>query len=69
MLPGARGFTAQVSNSFVAFSLFFLMLMVVFFQDGMYWHVAGRDASRSAAKQSFDPGTPSLFLALNAVDH
>ncbi|KAH9993940.1 cytochrome b5-like heme/steroid binding domain-containing protein [Russula vinacea] len=26
--------------------------------DGMYWRVAGRDASRSVAKQSFDPGTP-----------
>jgi predicted heme/steroid binding protein len=43
------------------------------YQDGMYWRVAGRDASRSVAKQSFDPGTHaslSLFLSLapSAVD-
>ena len=29
----------------------------------MYWRVAGRDASRNVAKQSFDLGTPS-FLSL-----
>ena len=29
----------------------------------MYWRVAGRDASRCVANQSFDPGTP-LFLSL-----
>lgn len=34
-----------------------------FIQDGMYWRVAGRDASRSVAKQSFDLGTPP-FLSL-----
>lgn len=34
-----------------------------FIQDGMYWRVAGRDASRSVAMQSFDLGTPP-FLSL-----
>lgn len=30
----------------------------------MYWRVAGRDASRSVAKQSFVPGKPPLSLVL-----
>ena len=44
-----------------------------FIQDGMYWRIAGRDASRSVAKQSFDLGTlPFPFSrslrALSIVD-
>ena len=34
-----------------------------FIQDGMYWRVAGRDASRSVAKQSFGLGTPPFHLS------
>jgi hypothetical protein len=66
----ARGSTAQVSNSLPC--SIFLGARVTdgfYFTDGMYWHLAGRDASRSAAKQSFDPGTPTLSLALSAVDY
>lgn len=39
-----------------------------FIKDGMYWRVAGRDASRSVAKQSFglgaSPFTPARSLAM-----
>jgi hypothetical protein len=57
----ARVSTAQVSTSLPFFDLLEqrgVKMADGFNQDGMYWRVAGRDASRSVAKQSFDLGTP-----------
>jgi hypothetical protein len=68
MSLGARVSTAQVST-LLPFSIFSSKRgggggqCDGFIQDGMYWRVAGWDASWSVAKQSFDLDMPP-FLSL-----
>lgn len=67
MSLGEKVFMAQVSTLFTPFrsprEMGVGRANVFVCQDGMYWRIAGRDASRSVAKQSFDPGAP-LFHPL-----